>query len=128
MTFLERCEEVLRNEGYCPEFIADKLLRFKVRGMNCFLPDNFGDTDFLKIDLGLSAGSAVSRDRLLEIANKINSDRKVVKMSIDDDNDVLLSAEILLDQSPEPKDVLPRLIDMLSEAALLVIQEVKKSL
>lgn len=127
MTFLQQCEEALRHEGYRPEVLGGRLVRFKVAGLNFAIRNNGRDSDFFKMDVGFS-DLGIPRSKYLEIANTINEERKVVKMYVDDDNDVVLSTEILLDKSPGLGDVLPRLIDMLSGAAHIVIQKVKECL
>lgn len=123
--FLERCEEVLHNEGYRTENLGGIALGLKVNGMGIVIFSHEEDKNFLKMDLRFKEVPA-KRQELFEIANAICEGRKVAKMYIEDDNSICITTEILLDNSPQLADVLPRLVDILQGTARIVLDKVQQ--
>lgn len=89
-------------------------LSFRHQGGMFLLFDNSEDFQYLHLAMPcIYEGNSSERVRLLEICNKINYDKKVVKACVMEDSDVWLSTEILIDNTPDVNDFFDRLLQML---------------
>jgi hypothetical protein len=118
MNVFEECENYLRNEGFNPIKINDGLIRFKAQGLSFLMSNDVSDPQFFRIiALFDKEQFNASRMNLLEAANKVNSEKKVVKVSLIERN-VFITTELFLDSTPVINDFFERLIDILSQAIL----------
>lgn len=120
MKIIEQCEQWFKDEGYPCTLISPTLLRAKYEGLIILIPDSGNDVSFLKVDVffGAEQFKGTPRLRILEAVSKVNEALKVVKAYIDKDDDLVLTTEVLLDETPEIGDILPRLLSMLKQAPI----------
>lgn len=120
MKIIEQCEQWFKDEGYPCTLVLPTLLRAKYEGLIILIPDSGNDVSFFKVDARFDANQfeGATRLRLLEAASKVNEERKVVKAYIEDNDDLVLTTEVLLDETPEIGDILPRLLSMLKQAPI----------
>ena len=103
MTTQEMIFDYLKVQGLVPEYDEDKDIRFKY-------PD---DRQFLQIMMPFIFDvTAENRVAALEACNKINLSKKIVKAVVMGEG-VFLMTEVLLDETPEPSVMVPRMLDML---------------
>ncbi|MDE7411700.1 MAG: YbjN domain-containing protein, partial [Paramuribaculum sp.] len=94
-------------------------LLFQHQGGNFLIADNSGDTQFFQLLMPkIHNGNDSERNRLIELCNKINEDKKVVKAHVTDENEVWISTEILIDNTPDVDDFFDRLLQMLHQARM----------
>jgi hypothetical protein len=107
--------EYLSQEGFRPKEEQFGIY-FKNQGLAFLIHWDEEDRSFLRICLpGIFSSDENNRNDVLEVLNKINYERKVVKGILVDD-DVWVSTEQLLDSTPNYEDIIPRTLDMLIEA------------
>ena len=94
-------------------------LHFQYQGGSFLVADNSGDSQFFQLIMpNIYQGEVSERNHMLEMCNKINEDKKVVKAHITDDNRVWLSTEILIDNTPDVDDFFDRLLQMLHQSRM----------
>lgn len=94
-------------------------LHFQYQGGSFLVADNSGDSQFFQLLMpNIYEGEVSERNRILEMCNKINGDKKVVKAHITDDNRVWLTTEILIDNTPDVDDFFDRLLQMLHQSRM----------
>ena len=94
-------------------------LHFQYQGGSFLVADNSGDSQFFQLLMpNIYEGNDSERMRVLEMCNKINEDKKVVKAHLTDDNHVWLTTEILIDNTPDVDDFFDRLLQMLHQARM----------
>lgn len=110
----ERVLEFLRSQGFCPEVDSDNgNIVFKYQMLTFLFVNNDEDSDFFQLIMpNIYDVTDDNRDIVLEAVNKTNLSLKVAKAAVLDDS-VYLFFEILLDQSPEVKDIIPRALGIL---------------
>lgn len=110
----ERVLEFLRSQGFCPEVDSDNgNIVFKYQMLTFLFINNDEDSDFFQLIMpNIYDVTDDNRDIVLEAVNKTNLSLKVAKAAVLDDS-VYLFFEILLDQSPEVKDIIPRALGIL---------------
>lgn len=116
MKTIDLCEQWFRDKGYEPEYLENIGLMIKYQGFLVFVSDPSVDSYYLKVDLpfgNINFSQEVTRLRLLEAASKMNEDYKILKVYVDESNNVRFTTEILMDTTPRIDDVLPRLLDIL---------------
>ncbi len=123
MNILNESFDYLTNNGYNPNYLGDSAVRFSVSGITCLLFWDVSDSNFLKIDARYEISQFnTTTEALLRKCNKINKERKVIKAHIDyDENVLILSAEVLLDLTPEIESLLHRLISMITGTSLILM-------
>jgi hypothetical protein len=115
MTIKEQINEFLCNEGLRPQE-EDFGFYFRYQMLNFLIHWDEEDELFLKISLpGIFSTDENNRIDALEAINTVNIERKVVKGLIYDDS-VWLTAEQLLDTTPNFEDIIPRTLGMLMQA------------
>lgn len=119
MKTIDLCEEWLRSEGIVPSQLGDEMLLFKYVRYNILVAAPNEDQGYLKFEVTFGADnfSHMTRSELLEVASRISRERKAVKAYLEEDGDVVLSAEVLLDTDPKVEDIMPRALDMLVAAS-----------
>lgn len=117
MDLLKECKAYFESKGYEIKQIENSFLICKIGGLTYLVFSNKNDKDFMKVDLRFGIeGLSFSRLALLEAANALNEKRKVVKVHLEDSDAAVFTAENLLDSTPNPIDLLDRLLKMLKEA------------
>ena len=100
MTTQEMIFDYLKVQGLVPEYDEDKDIRFKYQMRNFVMMPFIFDV------------TAENRVAALEACNKINLSKKIVKAVVMGEG-VFLMTEVLLDETPEPSVMVPRMLDML---------------
>ena len=120
----EQIMEFLSEEGFRPEDTPFGIY-FKCEGLNFYIHWDEEDAFYLSLSLpSIASTDENNRADALEVANKVNMNRKVVKCVIAND-DVWVTAEQLLDTDPNYKDVIPRTIGMLMQARQIFYEEMR---
>lgn len=122
MNVVELVQEWLSSEGYRPEIDGDGDLRFKVEGISFYCTKNGTDNQYFRIILPNVYTVENNRAKVLEVANKISMEYKVLKAYVIEEN-LWLSIEMLIDSTPEVGDFMPRCIATLQSGLRDVISE-----
>lgn len=112
-TIKDQIKEYLLNEGLRPQE-EDFGLFFRYQMLSFLIHWDKDDQHFLKISL--PSIFDVDENNLvdaLEAVNTVNIERKVIKALIFNKKSVWITAEQLLDTTPDYKDIIPRTLDML---------------
>ena len=113
MTTQEMIFDYLKVQGLVPEYDEDKDIRFKYQMRNFVVSNYPDDRQFLQIMMPFIFDvTAENRVAALEACNKINLSKKIVKAVVMGEG-VFLMTEVLLDETPEPSVMVPRMLDML---------------
>lgn len=116
MKTTERVLEFLKTQGFCPEVDEHGGIIFKYQMATFLFINNDEDEEFFQLAMPhIYQVTDDNRDIVLEAANKTNTSMKVAKISVLDDS-VWAFFEILLDQSPDVKDIIPRALNILMGA------------
>ena len=116
MKTTERALEFLKTQGFCPEVDEHGGIIFKYQMATFLFINNDEDEEFFQLAMPhIYQVTDDNRDIVLEAANKTNTSMKVAKISVLDDS-VWAFFEILLDQSPDVKDIIPRALNILMGA------------
>lgn len=109
--------DFLRKQGFCPEVDSDNgNIMFKYQMATFLFVNNNEDEEFFQLIMPFIYDvSEDNREIILEAANKINKDIKVVKACIMGES-VWLLFENLLDQSPEVGSIIERALNILHGA------------
>lgn len=93
-------------------------ISFQYQGGNFIITENSGDKDYFQLIMPGIMSVNGNKIKVLESANTINQELKVVKCIIAGGDSVWLLTEILLDQTPEIDSIMPRLLGMLHSARM----------
>lgn len=116
MKTTERVLEFLKTQGFCPEVDEQGSIIFKYQMATFLFINNNEDEEFFQLAMPhIYQVTDDNRDIVLEAANKTNTSMKVAKISILGDS-AWAFFEILLDQSPDVKDIIPRALNILMGA------------
>lgn len=116
MKTTERVLEFLKTQGFCPKVDEHGGIIFKYQMATFLFINNDEDEEFFQLAMPhIYQVTDDNRDIVLEAANKTNTSMKVAKISVLDDS-VWAFFEILLDQSPDVKDIIPRALNILMGA------------
>ncbi len=116
MKTTERVLEFLKTQGFCPEVDEHGGIIFKYQMATFLFINNDEDEEFFQLAMPhIYQVTDDNRDIVLEAANKTNASMKVAKISVLGDS-VWAFFEILLDQSPDVKDIIPRALNILMGA------------
>lgn len=108
--------EFLRTQGFCPEVDEHGSIIFKYQMVTFLFINNDEDNEFFQLTMPFIYDvTDDNRDIVLEAVNKTNANMKVAKVCIIDES-VWAFFEILLDQSPDVKDIIPRALNILMGA------------
>lgn len=88
---------------------------FRYQGGTFIIPLNYDDKQFFQILMPHIYDATKNRIIALTAINRLNSEMKVVKASINDDNIVGLAIEMFIDSSPEIDEYMQRIFDILFE-------------
>ena len=109
----EEIKEYLAIEGLRPQE-EDFGLFFRYQMINFLIMWDEDDDHFLRMCVpSIFDIDDNNRIDVLEVCNKVNMERKVVKCIASEDNTVWVTSEQLLDQTPVYQDIIPRSIEML---------------
>lgn len=114
----------LREEGYRFEESSNEIIRFKSEGMNLICETPTNDDEFIRFVLpviySLSDKPEVSREHILSICNTMTKQLKVLKVYLDEDNDVNLSVELFVEKDTlNLSSIISRVLGLLSQGRRL---------
>lgn len=102
----------LKEQGLCPQ-LNDGVIIFKYQMCTFIFFVDDDDEKFFRLALpGIYDVTEDNRISVLEAINEVNKKLKVAKAFIPDD-DVWVSAETLMDDTPELDDFVPRVLSIL---------------
>ena len=104
MTTQEMIFDYLKVQGLVPEYDEDKDIRFKYQMRNFVVSNYPDDRQFLQIMMPFIFDVTAE--------NRVNLSKKIVKAVVMGEG-VFLMTEVLLDETPEPSVMVPRMLDML---------------
>ncbi len=94
-------------------------LLFKYQGGGFIIADNGNDRQYLQIIMpNIYEISSFDKDKAFRVANKLNREVKSLKVIIQDDNNVWLTVEQFLDDTPNVEDFMERLFGILLSGRL----------
>jgi hypothetical protein len=125
MKTIDLVKEYLAQEGYRYEIDNDGDVHFKYQGVNLFFTDSGNDSNFFRIIMPSIYDVDNNRVKVLEAANTVTRDIKVLKAFLVGDH-LWLSIEIFIDSTPELADFFPRCLDILYEGRRRVAAEIFK--
>lgn len=109
--------DFLRKQGFCPEVDSDNgniMFRYQMGGF--LFVNNDEDEEFFQLIMpAICDVTEDNREMMLEIANKVNTSVKVVKVAVLGD-EVWLFFESILDKSPEVGSIIARGLGILQNA------------
>lgn len=119
MTNRELVCNFLQQEGYRFQEV-ENLFRFRAQGMNLVCEANDRDDMFIHIIApviySMSNTPEVSRQQVLEVCNQLVAEKKVLKVCLDEDEDVSLSLELLISEDTNDlTSVLDRSLNILAQ-------------
>lgn len=123
MKTIDLVKEYLTSEGYRYEIDGDGDIHFKYQGTNLFFTDPGQDMQFFRIIMPNIYQVENNREKVLEAANTVTRDMKVIKAFLVQDY-LWLSIEILIDSTPEFSDFFTRCLDTLVEGRRKIAQEI----
>lgn len=104
--------DYLKEQGLCPQ-LKDEVIIFKYQMCTFIFFVDDDDEKFFRLALpGIYDVTEDNRISVLEAINEVNKKLKVAKAFIPDD-DVWVSAETLMDDTPELDDFVPRILNIL---------------
>jgi len=105
----------LKEQGFCPQLDDDVIVfKYQMCTFVFFVDDD--DDKFFRLALpSIFDVTEDNRISVLEATNELNKRLKVVKAFIPND-EVWLSAETLMDETPELDDFVPRILSILFSA------------
>jgi hypothetical protein len=109
--------DFLRKQGFCPEVDSDNgNIMFKYQMGGFLFVNNDEDEEFFQLIMpAICDVTEDNREMMLEIANKVNTSIKVVKVAVLGD-EVWLFFESILDNSPEVGGIIARGLGILQNA------------
>lgn len=123
MKTIELVKEYLSSEGYRYNIDDDGDIHFKYQGANLFITNSGEDEQFFRIIMPNIYVVENNRMKVLEAANMITRDMKVVKAFLVEDH-LWLSIELFIDSTPEFGDFFVRCIEILVAARHKIAQEI----
>lgn len=117
-TLKERCLSILREEGYLPTIDDDGDIKLKVQGLTYYVITDTDDEVYLRV--WLPSFWSIENDQEFAkahfVANKVNREYKVAKVTIAKNNDnTHAQCEMFISpDDPQLKRILLRLFNLLS--------------
>lgn len=112
MKTMDLVKEYLAEQGYRYDIDGDGDLHFKAEGVNLYCTDTGEDNQFFRIIMPNIYQLENNREKVLEAANKITRDWKVLKAYLVEDR-LWLSIEMFVDSTPDVGDFMGRCIKIL---------------
>lgn len=122
-TTIELVKSFLSNEGYKYDLDGDGDVHFKYQGANLFFTDSGNDNEFFRLIMPNIYEVEGNRTKVLEAANTVTRDIKVIKAFLVEDN-LWLSIEMFIDSTPEIGDFFNRCCDILIAGRQRIAQEI----
>lgn len=122
-TTIELVKNFLSTEGYKYDVDSDGDVHFKYQGTNLFFTNNGADNEFFRIIMPGIYEVEGNRTKVLEAANIVTRDIKVVKAFLVEDY-LWLSIEMFIDSTPEVGDFFTRCCEILIAARQRLAQEI----
>lgn len=117
--------EFLKSQGLMPETLENGDTVFKYQMLTFIYFSSKNDTEFIHMALpGIHDFTDDTRSAVLEVINKLNFQLKVAKLIATDD-DVWVSAEGMIDSTPNLEDFVPRMLDLLTRTRDLFYKELQ---
>ena len=114
--------EYLKEQGLCPKVDDDGDIVFKYQMLTFVFFEDDGDERFVRLGVpNIFQATDDNRMIVLGAVNELNAMIKVVKACVVRDH-VWLSAESLLDGTPQLNDIVPRLLNILVKARIQFAQ------
>ena len=105
--------QFLKQQGLMPEVLDNNNIVFKYQMRTYMFVENDEDASFFQIMMpAIFDVTDDNRDAVLVATNNITKGYKIAKAVVMDDS-VWLSAETLLDSTPQLEDIVPRFLDIL---------------
>ena len=122
----EDIRQWLVSQGFQPEERSFGY-HFRYQMLNYYIEyDQEEDDQYLRVIMpGIYDMDENNRLEVLSAANEVDSTRKVIKCFVPDDS-VHIAAELLVDQSPDLGDIIPRAIRMLQSGRDVFYEALKK--
>ena len=115
----------LKEEGFLPAIDEDNDIKFKYQMLTFYFMNNDDDERYFRLALpNIYDVTDDNRYAVLEAINTVNKGYKVAKVVIMR-NTVWIVTEILMDTSPELKDFMPRLLEIMVGARMELIKELE---
>jgi len=115
--------DFLRKEGFLPEVDENGNVVFKYQMTTFVFFVDENDEGFFQLAMPhIYDVTEDNRELVLEAANRVNQSLKVMKACVVD-NSVWLMFEILLDATPDVKDIMPRALSILMGSRQAFYQE-----
>ena len=115
--------DFLRKEGFLPEVAENGNVVFKYQMTTFVFFVDENDEGFFQLAMPhIYDVTEDNRELVLEAANRVNQSLKVMKACVVD-NSVWLMFEILLDATPDVKDIMPRALSILMGSRQAFYQE-----
>lgn len=123
MATIDLVKNWLSAEGYRYDIDSDGDVHFKYESVNLFFTVDKNDPLFFRIIMPAIYQVDGNRTRVLEAANTVTRDIKVLKAFIVDDY-LWLTIEMFLDTSPELEDFFPRCLSILKAGRERIAKEI----
>lgn len=122
-TTIDLVKDFLSSEGYKYDVDSDGDVHFKYQGANLFFTDNGADREFFRIIMPNIYEVEGNRTKVLEAANTVTRDIKVIKAFLVEDH-LWLSIEMFIDSTPEVGDFFTRCCDILIAGRQRIAHEI----
>lgn len=123
----EELFDYLKEKSLMPEYDKDENIIIMSQMSPITILFNDKDERYLQIVLpGIFHVDKYNRFDVLDTCNAVSAHIKIVKCLIPPSNEVYLSAEMLLDKTPNYEDIIPRTLRALIAARMEFIKEINK--
>ena len=123
MATVDLVKNWLSTEGYKYDVDGDGDVHFKYEGINYYFTVDNNDQSFFRIIMPAIYKVEGNRARVLEAANTITRDIKVLKAFLVEDY-LWLTVEMFLDASPEIEDFFPRCLSIMQRGREMIAKEI----
>lgn len=117
-------KKFFENEGFKYDLKDNVFCTFKIQGVPYIAFNN--DAPFLQIIISLSNSEGLSREKLLELCNKMNRDKFVTKFTVNDEGDrIWASYEFVPTEQTTAEDfmVIFKMLDVNTDEFLELMKE-----
>lgn len=123
MATVDLVKNWLSTEGYKYDIDSDGDVHFKYEGVHLYFTVDSNDQSFFRIIMPSIYQVDGNRTKVLEAANSVTRDLKVLKAFLVDDR-LWLTIEMFLDASPELEDFFPRCLSLLKQGREMIAQQI----
>jgi len=124
----EICMNILREEGYIPSIDEDGDIRFKMQGLTLYVMTDKDDPMFLRIILPKfwEIESDEEFAKVHFVANKMNTEYKVGKVFIANNNTTAACELFISENDPEFKTIFLRILNLLTHLRVSFVSAMKE--